>query len=197
MAGNAANGGRSRARVMAQSAAALALLLPLIAIPFTDEVDWTASDFVLAGALLGGTGLLGELAARRTGDIAYRTAAGVALVAALLLVWMSLAVGLIGAEDDPANLMYAGVLAVGGAGVLVARFRPRGMAWAMLATALAQAAVAVIALAAGLGAAGPIWPWEIVILNGFFAALWAGSALLFRIASDGRSDRRAGRRETS
>lgn len=182
---------------MAQSAAALALLLPLIAIPFTDEVDWTASDFVLAGALLGGTGLLGELAARRTGDIAYRTAAGVALVAALLLVWMSLAVGLIGAEDDPANLMYAGVLAVGGAGVLVARFRPRGMAWAMLATALAQAAVAVIALAAGLGAAGPIWPWEIVILNGFFAALWAGSALLFRIASDGRSDRRAGRRETS
>src|SRR5690606_10161400 len=136
MAGNAANGGRSRARVMAQSAAALALLLPLIAIPFTDEVDWTASDFVLAGALLGGTGLLGELAARRTGDIAYRTAAGVALVAALLLVWMSLAVGLIGAEDDPANLMYAGVLAVGGAGVLVARFRPRGMAWAMLATAL-------------------------------------------------------------
>src|SRR5688572_8042949 len=58
----------------------------------------------------------------------YRFAVGVALAAALFLVWMNLAVGLIGTEDNPANLLYGGVLAVGIIGAIIARFRPHGMA---------------------------------------------------------------------
>jgi hypothetical protein len=77
--------------------------------------------------------------------------------------------------------MYFGVLAVGLIGAIVARFRPRGMTRALFATALAQASVAAIALVFGLGL-----PWspplEILWLNGFFAALFVGSALLFRHA---------------
>ena len=69
---------------------------------------------------------------------------------------MNLAVGIIGTEDNPANLMYGGVLAVGIVGAIIARFQPHGMARALVATALAQALVAVIALIAGLGFAGPI-----------------------------------------
>jgi hypothetical protein len=115
---------------------------------------------------------------------AYRFAAGVALAAALLLVWLSLGVGIIGADGDPANTMYFGVLAVGIIGAIVARFRPHGMARALFATALAQALVAVIALILGLGL-----PWsppvEILALNGFFVALFVGSALLFRYAGRG------------
>jgi hypothetical protein len=141
----------------------------------TDEVDWDLADFASAGALLVGVGVTYELAARKTASRAYRAAVGVALAAALILVWMNLAVGIIGTEDNPANLMYGGVLAVGIVGAIVARFQPHGMARALVATALAQALVAVIALIAGLGFTGPI--------TVFFAALWLISACLFRIAA--------------
>ena len=88
------------------------LLLVWLAMQITDEVAWNMADFVIAGALLFGTGLAYELVARKVDSIAYRAAVGVALAAALLLVWMNLAVGIIGSEDNPANLMYIGVLAV-------------------------------------------------------------------------------------
>jgi len=167
-------------------AAAFILLIPLLAAP-----AWTLADFVIAGALLVGVGLMYELAARKAGNSAYRAAVGVALAAALLLVWINLAVGIIGTEDDLANLMYVGVLAVGIVGAVIARFRPHEMARALFATALAQALVAVIVLIFGLGS-----PWsgpgEILALNGFFVALFVGSALLFRYAARGRTPAGAG-----
>jgi hypothetical protein len=171
---------RSTVRVVL--AAAFILLLPLLAMQFTDEVAWDLADFAVAAALLVGTGLVYELAARKAGSIAYRAAVGVALAAALLLVWVNLAVGVIGTEDDPANLMYVGVLAVGVIGALIARFQPHRMARALFATALAQALVAMIALIAGLGS--PVnGPLQILIGNGFFVALFVGSARLFRHAA--------------
>ncbi|MEE9166159.1 MAG: hypothetical protein V3U24_01645 [Candidatus Neomarinimicrobiota bacterium] len=171
---------------------AFILLLPLLAMQFTDEVVWDLADFAVAGVLVFGAGLTYELIARKAGNIPYRAAVGVAVAAALLLVWMNLAVGIIGNEENPANLMYIGVLAVGIVGSLIARFEPNGMARAMFATALAQALVAVIALIAGLGSMGPIWPRDILILTGFFAALWVGSALLFRKAARKESPAGAG-----
>lgn len=81
----------------------------------------------------------------------YRVAAGVAIAATLILVWLSLGVGIIGRDGDPANLMYFGVLAVGGIGSFIARFRPRGMSRALFATALAQTSVTTLALTAQLG----------------------------------------------
>jgi hypothetical protein len=65
------------------------------------------------------------------------------------------------------------------------------MARALFATALAQALVAVIALTAGLGSTGPIWPLDILALTGFFIALFVGSALLFRKAARGRAEQGA------
>ena len=121
---------RSTIRVLL--AAGLILLLPLVAMRFSEEVAWDPADFAVAGGLLVGTGLLYEAAARRSGSVAYRAAAGVALAAAFLLVWLNLAVGIIGDEDNPANAMYIGVLAVGVVGALLARFRPRGMARALI-----------------------------------------------------------------
>jgi len=186
MAGNAKNGGGrrgSRWRIAALAAAALILLVPLVAMQFTDEVVWNVADFAFFGVLLVGAGITYELAARKTGNTVYRSAVGVALAAAFMLVWVNGAVGVVGSEDNDANLMYAGVLAVGIIGALIARFQPKGMARALFATALAQVLVAMIALIAGLGSTGPIWPWDILILTGFFAALWVGSALLFRNAA--------------
>jgi len=158
-------------------ATAFILLIPLLTAP-----AWTLFDFVFAGALIFGTGLTFVLAARKAGNIAYRVAVGVALAAAFILVWVTGAVGIIGSENNNANLMYFGVLAVGIIGAIVARFRPHGMARALFATALVQALVAGIVLIFGLGL-----PWspplEILALNGFFVALFVGSALLFRYAA--------------
>jgi hypothetical protein len=168
-------------------ATAFILLIPLLA-----EWAWNLADFVIAGALIFGTGLTYVLAARKAGNIAYRAAVGVALAAALILVWINLAVGIIGTEDELANLMYVGVLAVGIIGAIIARFRPHGMARALFATALAQALVAVIVLIFGLGL-----PWsppvEILALNGFFVSLFVGSAWLFRNAAREQTPAGAGR----
>ncbi len=41
------------------------LLMPLIAMQFTNEVNWTLSDIVVAGVLLLGTGLICELVIRK------------------------------------------------------------------------------------------------------------------------------------
>jgi ABC-type uncharacterized transport system permease subunit len=79
--------------------------------------------------------------------------------------------------------MYGGVLAVAIAGSLIVRFQPLGMARVLAATAFAQALVGVIALVAGLGSTGENWPRVIVVLTGFFAALWLASAWLFRRAA--------------
>lgn len=158
--------------------AALLLLLPWLATRFTDEVAWDAADFVVFGALLGGACGGYDLAARMRDDFAYRAAVVVALVAAFLLAWLSLGVGLIGQDGDPANRMYFGVLAAGLIGAVIARLRPLGMARALLAMALAQAVVTAIALGTGLGR-----PWsgpaELLLLNGFFVALFVAAAWLF------------------
>jgi len=54
--------------------------------------------------------------------------------------------------------------------------------------ALAQALVGGIALAAGLGSTGPIWPMDILGLTGFFVTLFVGSGLLFRNAARDRAE---------
>ena len=186
------NGRRgNRWRVAAWAAAGLMLLLPLFAMRVTDQVAWDVADFAVFGALLFGVGVTYELAARMTGNTAYRAAVGVALAAAFLLVWVNGAVGIIGSEDNKANLMYGGVLAVAIIGALVARFKPHGMARALFATALAQVLVTVIALLAGWGATGPAWPWDVIVLTGFFVVLLVGSAWLFRRAAHGQHERAA------
>jgi len=158
------------------------LVLPLLAMQFTDEMAWGVFDFVLAAVLLMGIGLVYALV-RKAGNRAYRAAVGIAIVTALFLVWMVGALGVIGETGDRADLMYGAVLVVGIVGAVVARFRPEGMARALLATALVQALVAVIALLAGKHEAAISSVAEIVLLNGIFVVLFIGSAWLFRHAA--------------
>ncbi|HYP05564.1 MAG TPA: hypothetical protein VER03_04945 [Bryobacteraceae bacterium] len=160
---------------------ALILLVPLLSMLITGETGWGPGDYVLAGSLLFGTGLAWELISRRTRSLAYKAAITIALVAAFVLVFANLAVGIVGSEDNPVNLMYFGVLAVGLIGAILVRLEAQGMARALFATAFAHTVVAVCALiiesrssGSGLG--------EIVMLNACFVALFVGSALLFRRA---------------
>ncbi|MEA1882091.1 MAG: hypothetical protein U9N31_06800 [Candidatus Marinimicrobia bacterium] len=173
-----------KAAIRLAIATGIILLLPLIAMQFTDEVVWDLADFAAAGVLLFGTGLAYELMARKGGTVAYRAAVGVALATVFLLVWVNAAVGIIGSENNDANLMYFGVLSVGIIGAILARLQPLGMARALFVTALAQALVPVIALTiwqpTSWGAAGV---FGVFVLNAFFVMLLVGSALLFKRAA--------------
>lgn len=164
-------------------ATAFLLSVPLLAMQFTREVAWSAIDFAVGGILLFSAGLTYELFARKAGNLTYRAAAGLAVATGLFLIWANLAVGIIGSEDNPVNLMYLGVLAVEFIGALLARFQPRAMARALLATALAQTLVTVIALIAGMEHSSGSSVFEILGVNGFFVALFVLSALLFQRAN--------------
>lgn len=183
MADSGATGVRPRWRMAAWAAGALMLALAMVSRAFVGEPSWV-DHLAQTGALLVAVGIVVELVSRKTGRGAYRTGVGLALASALLLGWVNGAVGLIGSEDNAANLMYGGVVVVGLVGAFVSRLEPEGMARALFATALAQALVAVIALVGRLGAphSGPL---EIVTGNGFFVALFAGSAVLFSKAARG------------
>lgn len=72
------------------------LLIPLIAMQFTGEVDWNFFDFLVMGILLLGTGLTCELAMRKIKDIKYRFLLGGGILLIFFLVWAELAVGIFG-----------------------------------------------------------------------------------------------------
>ena len=74
----------------------LILLIPLIAMQFTGEVNWTLMDFVVMGVLLLGTGLLIELVLRKVKKTVYRIAICGVILLALTLIWAELAVGIFG-----------------------------------------------------------------------------------------------------
>ncbi|RMG90338.1 MAG: hypothetical protein D6706_19785 [Chloroflexi bacterium] len=150
---------------------------------FTSEVAWTLADFVIFGGLLAGTGIAFELVFQQGGDSDFRWGAGVALVTAFVLVWVNGAVGIVGSEGNVVNLMFLGVVGIGATGAFVARFRPRGMALAMIFTAVVQALVGGVVLVWGLGSSGGSWPFDVLFLTGFFVFLWLFSAWLFWRAS--------------
>jgi ABC-type cobalamin transport system permease subunit len=81
-------------RVAAWGAVAALLIAPLVAMQFTTEVNWTTSDFAIAGALLIGAGLLIELVVWKARSRALRIGACVAVVAAVLVIWAQGAVGI-------------------------------------------------------------------------------------------------------
>jgi hypothetical protein len=150
-------------------------LIPTVAKLVTSEMAWTGSDFLTMAAMLATACGLYELATRMIASIAYRAGFGFAVVAAFLLVWINLAVGMIGSEQDRANLVFAGVLAVGVIGAGFARLQPAGMARTLLAMAIAQALAGAFALVLG--------SMEGTLLSFFFAAMWILSAELFRRAA--------------
>ena len=72
------------------------LLIPIIAMQFTNEVNWTLFDFVVAGVLLLGTGFICELVIRKVKKTNHRILLCGVILAALLLIWIELAVGIFG-----------------------------------------------------------------------------------------------------
>lgn len=77
-------------------AIAFLLLVPFIAMQFTNEVNWSPTDFAAAGVLLLGTGFICELVLRTVKRSRYRIMICIAVLLICLLVWLELAVGIFG-----------------------------------------------------------------------------------------------------
>lgn len=157
----------------------VAMLFP----PYTDEVQ-VGEAIAYASILLIVGGVYELWQWLRTRSRLYHLAFGLGLAGLFLLGCVSGAVGIIGSENNPVNLMYWGVPVVMFIGSLASRFRPRGLARTLLTTALVQFLVPVVALMSSpdvsWGNAGVI---GVFVVNSMFAALFVGSALLFRRAS--------------
>jgi hypothetical protein len=72
------------------------LFIPLLAMQFTSEVNWDVFDFLIAGILLIGTGLLCEMVLRKVKKMKHRIVLCGAILLGLLIVWAELAVGIFG-----------------------------------------------------------------------------------------------------
>lgn len=166
-----------RMRRLIWGSAAVLLLLPLVAMQFTREVNWDGRDFAVMALLLGLVCGTVELGMRLSPQPAYRAGFAIAAIAGFLLVWVNLAVGIIGREENPYNLGFGAVLATGLGGAVLVRFRAPGMVRALLATAFAQATVSGVALVLGGDGRG-------AILSSLWILFWLASARCFHYAGD-------------
>ena len=162
------------------------LLIPLIAMQLTNTMNWGLGDFVFMGSILFVIALAYELIIRKTEKIKYRIAFGIGLAGVFILLLVNGAVGIIGSEDNPANLMYGVVLIAGIIGSFLSRFKSRGMARTLFVMAAVQLLVPVVALTiwpanASWGAAGVL---GVFVFNAILVLVFIVSALLFRQTSE-------------
>ena len=155
----------------------------LLSVPLVLGFPWRIADYIFAAVLLGLVGLCLELGFRASNSAAYRAGVGLAVVASFLLLWLNAAVGIIGNEDLDANLLFLGVIAVALGGSFIARFKPEGMARAMLLAAVAELAVPFVAYTFALAPTEALLRREVPVLTTFFTAMWLLSAWLFHRAA--------------
>jgi hypothetical protein len=153
------------------------LMVPLVASQVVDGWNWNPGAFVFVYVLFFGTGMAYAVIARKMGAWSYKAGVGVALVAGFALGWSNMVH--VADSENPANLVYYSVLAVGVVGAWLARLEPRGLARTLFVMAATLALIAVM-LPSG---APPYLASNMAILHGVFVALFTVSGLLFRHAS--------------
>jgi MFS family permease len=163
---------------IARWTAALALLLtPLAMMQISDEWHWTFGSFVFAGIMIGGVGLLYELAEWVSESRAYRAGVAVALVTSFLTVWTTIV------RDDGNGIGFLMLIMAAIVGGFSAWFRPAGMARTMLGVAIMQALLGALIATAPSTASTPDGSVRALLFSGFFAVLWLVSAAFFRAAT--------------
>jgi hypothetical protein len=155
------------------------LMVPLVASQLVEGWHWGVGGFVFAYVLFFLTGLAYALIARQMGVWTYKAGVGLALVAGFALGWANMVH--MSEAENPAYLVYFGVLVMGGVGAWIARLEAMGMARASFAVAV------VLALMAGVQFMLTDRPtgseWSQAIGRGVCAAVFGASGLLFRRAS--------------
>lgn len=156
------------------------LTVPLVASRVVEDWHWEARGFVLVYVLFFGAALAYGLIARRMGAWSYKLAVGLALVAGFVLGWGNMVH--MTELENPAYLVYFGLLVMGGVAAWVARLEAGGLARTLFAMAVVLAAMNGVQLLfspeAPVGAAR-----NQAIGRGVCALVFAASGLLFRRAS--------------
>lgn len=173
---------RIRWRLIGWSIPVALLMLPLIAMQFTDEVDWDLPDFIIMGTLMGIAGGGIELAMKLSQNIRYRVAAVLAVLAGFVLIWVNLAVGIIGDDDLPMDLPYFVVMMGGLLGAVGSRFRAAALAVTLYLMVLALVLIAVWVIVSGSVAAHTS-SIDVIGITGFFSTLFLVPAMLFQQAA--------------
>lgn len=156
------------------------LMVPLVASQLVEGWHWGVGGFVFAYVLFFATSLAYGLIAGKMNAWAYKAAVGLALVAGFVLGWSAMVH--MSETENPLNLVYFAVLAVGATGAAVARLEARKMAYALYAMAAALAVAWVVTQVLFPDTpAGPMW--EIGVRHGGLMAVFATAGLLFRHAS--------------
>jgi hypothetical protein len=153
------------------------LMVPLVASRVVDGWNWRPQAFVFVYVLFFGTGLAYALIARRMSARAYKAGVALALAAGFALGWSNMVQ--VADSENPANLVYYSVLAVGAVGACLARLQARGLARTLFAMAATLALIAVM-LPSG---APPDLARNMAISHAVLVALFTASGLLFRHAS--------------
>ncbi|MBX3594960.1 hypothetical protein [Sphingomonas sp.] len=169
-------------RIMRWTATAGLLLIPAVAMRFTVEVRWSAADFAVMALPLAGAMGGYELLIRSGADGLYRAGAAITATGLFLLVWIAMAVGIVGDAGNAANLMFALVVATIVGGAIALRGSMTGMTHTLIAAAGVQLTLGIVALAGGMGREGAGWPDDVIALTGMFTACWLIAALAFRTA---------------
>lgn len=168
---------------VALSALAL-LMVPIVAAQMIEDWHWGIGGFVFAYVLFFATGMAYALIARKMNAWAYKTAVAIALVAGFILGWSTMVHT--SETENPVNLVYFGVLAIGAIGAALARLEARGMARAVFAMAAALVVVWFITQVLYTDPqAGPLW--NVAVKHGGMVLVFAAAGLLFRRASLERS----------
>ena len=165
------------------------LLVPLTGMQLSAEWNWSGRDFLTAWVLLSAAGFFYTFLNQPRAGPAARLASVLVVATSLLLVWLNLAVGVVGSEGNPANPLYAAVIGTGIAGAIIARFRPRGMAWTAFAMAAVQTMVPLIALKLHQPDFHPGLA-QVLLLNLAFTTLFAIAGLLFLHTARNQPERR-------
>ena len=84
----------NRLRIVLWGSIVLILLIPLVTMQFTDEVNWNFMDFMVAGGILSLAALAFEQAFTKLNKPKTRFAVGITIISAVLIIWIELAVGL-------------------------------------------------------------------------------------------------------
>lgn len=135
------------------------------------------------GALIFGAGTLLVVILRTAAHIAYRAGLVMAIGTSFLMIWVNLAVGLIGSGPNTGNILYMGVIGVLIGGIYLSKFKPAGMERAMFATAFSVLLVGAVALIMNMQYYPGSSVMEIIGVSLFFAAPYAVAGLLFRFVA--------------
>jgi hypothetical protein len=125
--------------------------------------------------MLGSACVAVELAMRLSSQRSYRLGALLAVGGGFLMVWANLAVGIIGNEENPQNLVFFGILLIGLIGAFITRCDAAGLARTLRVMAAAQMLIGIGAWASGMA--------FLPVFTLFYVALWLLAAKLFNQAA--------------